>query len=407
MESGAGPTLIRNLGACYLYLWLLYFTGSRTGIRDKVIHFAISTATFGIMCVVFEACTLLRIVDYRKVFSTRFYAPARNPDFLLDRELIYIRRPHRDSSGTVLGGDITGTFDVPSPRRYDWHMRFDQNGFRNPIDVVSAEIAVIGDSFVEGPNVGAKEMLPAVLAARLGRSVVNLGQIGYGPQQELAVLKRFGLPMCPSLVIWAFFEGNDLKNAREYETVRANWDAFVAEGDSFWQRSFVKNALQAVERVVGHTKPSARKRSCEVPAPAGRTERLYFLYPGAPLSSGDEAAIRLTGTALKEAARLTNAHGASLLLLFVPSKYRVFASLCRPEPGTELASWTVNDMPGRIAELVRTLEGRVSYLDLTPALRHSAQNNRLPYLSDDSHWSAEGHRVAAAAIIEHLSRQNK
>jgi len=282
-------------------------------------------------------------------------------------------------------------------------MRYDQNGFRNETDMISADIAVIGDSFVEGPNVSEKERMSTILGTRLGRKVVNLGQIGYGPQQELVVLKRFGLAMRPSLIIWAFFEGNDLKNSREYEAVKADWEGFVAGIDSFGQRSFTKNALQAVENIVGHTKRSGLIRSCEVPGSGGVPERLYFLYPGAPVSAVDEAELNRTGEILAEAARLGAAQGAQFLVIFIPAKYRVFASFCRTDVNSELRSWTINNLPLQVAALAKDLGGKAQYLDLTPALVDSAVKGGLPYLSDDSHWSSEGHRVAAEAIITRLA----
>jgi hypothetical protein len=47
-------------------------------------------------------------------------------------------------------------------------------------------------------------------------SVANLGQSGYGPQQELAVLKRYGCPPYDRNTSWVFYEGNDLLDVQEY-----------------------------------------------------------------------------------------------------------------------------------------------------------------------------------------------
>ena len=48
-----------------------------------------------------------------------------------------------------------------------------------------------------------------ILGELTGKVVANMGHSGYCPREELVVLKRYGLPLNPSAVIWAFYEGND------------------------------------------------------------------------------------------------------------------------------------------------------------------------------------------------------
>jgi hypothetical protein len=67
-----------------------------------------------------------------------------------------------------------------------------------------ADIVVIGESYIEAPMIRDNALSTTVLAGLQGRKVANLGNSGYGPQQELAVLKRFGLPLRPKVVVWAF-----------------------------------------------------------------------------------------------------------------------------------------------------------------------------------------------------------
>jgi hypothetical protein len=55
------------------------------------------------------------------------------------------------------------------------------------------------------------------LERRLGQPVANLGVAGYGTAQELIVLKTEAMLLEPQVVIWFFFEGNDLYNDEEFE----------------------------------------------------------------------------------------------------------------------------------------------------------------------------------------------
>ena len=54
------------------------------------------------------------------------------------------------------------------------------------------------------------------LAKLTQKTVANLGQSGYGSQQELVVLKRYALPLHPESVVRVFYEGNDLRDAARY-----------------------------------------------------------------------------------------------------------------------------------------------------------------------------------------------
>ena len=58
---------------------------------------------------------------------------------------------------------------------------------------------------------------------------VYLGHSGYGPQQELVVLKRYGLRLHPRTVIWTLFEGNDFSDAERYE------EKVARAGSPFWR----------------------------------------------------------------------------------------------------------------------------------------------------------------------------
>ena len=55
--------------------------------------------------------------------------------------------------------------------------------------------------------------------------------------------------------------------------------------------------------------------------------------------------------------------------------------------------------------MVRSISPDIGFLDLTPYLQDGVKQGVLPYYPDDSHWSEEGHRIAAQAIHEYLSAQ--
>src|SRR5438445_552752 len=64
---------------------------------------------------------------------------------------------------------------------------------------------------------GRRAGAPARLEQRLGVAVQNYGTAGFGPQQELLVLRDFVVRHRPSRVVLAYFAGNDLFDAERFD----------------------------------------------------------------------------------------------------------------------------------------------------------------------------------------------
>ena len=95
----------------------------------------------------------------------------------------------------------------------------DADGFRNSEPESTATVvAALGDSFTDGMTLPAELTWPARLASLLGVSVRNYGTAGFGPGQELLVLKEYVLARRPRRVVVGFFAGNDLVDAERFES---------------------------------------------------------------------------------------------------------------------------------------------------------------------------------------------
>lgn len=90
-------------------------------------------------------------------------------------------------------GDITYTADA--------------HGFHNPEWVTEPDVALIGDSFIQGHCVPEEKQLASLLRSD-GRKVLNLGLRGSGPLSQLGVLQEYALPVKPKRIIW-FLLAND------------------------------------------------------------------------------------------------------------------------------------------------------------------------------------------------------
>lgn len=95
----------------------------------------------------------------------------------------------------------------------------DEHGFNNPYGVFEQrpiDIVLVGDSFTHGYCVKQGEEIGGQLRHK-GKSVINLGMGANGPLLELASLKEFAEPLRPKIVLWIYYEGNDLQDLeRDY-----------------------------------------------------------------------------------------------------------------------------------------------------------------------------------------------
>jgi SGNH hydrolase-like domain, acetyltransferase AlgX len=368
-----------------------------TSTRGRRVLLVVASFVFALFLLEFPA--LINLVDYRTILGfAQWEALSRS-----DPGLLQIHRPYAHSSGVSRGGDAAMYYRLPPTdlTLFQWDVKYDQNGFRNDLDLKTADMIVIGDSFVEDIPTPTAQLMTSLLAHRRSETVANLGQIAYGPQQELIVLKRYGLPLKPHIVVWMFFEGNDLTDVVHYRTAMQNQRSLWQD---FQRRSFTVCVLKLVKHRFFTTdeRPPGVRRAGVVQG-AGKTPTVYFLNPSAPLSGQDLDALDETTRIIATSHKLCAAQGARLVFVFIPDKFRVFHNLCSFPEASECRNWTVNDLPERMRRAVTSIASDIGYLDLTSHFAEAVKKGQLPYYADDAHWSPEGHRVAADEINDYLS----
>jgi hypothetical protein len=334
----------------------------------------------------------------------------------------------------------------------------DADGFRNsttePSDTV---VAALGDSFTDAMTLPAELSWPARLAGLLGVSVRNYGTAGFGPGQELLVLKEYVLARRPRRVVVAFFAGNDLHDAESFADRGQNaaappvpkqgWEFkdVIARFDQFYVVSLCQGAATLLrDRAAGRANQSSSQvdysgEDLSAPAAAsptfdrglfavpvaGRTLRFAFLPPyldRLEVSREQLQASRgweLTRQSYQEMDRLVRAQEGQLVVAFIPSKAQVYLPLlsasfsavelerslqvCLRRP---LAPSLDAMMRNRLAlnDLMRDFcatEG-IAFLDLTDVLRAKVGAGYNMYFPDDSHWNAAGQETAASAIASFM-----
>ncbi len=345
---------------------------------------------------------------------------------------------------------------------YRFPFKTDADGFRNSATEPSATVvAALGDSFTDAMTLPAELSWPARLAGLLGVGVRNYGTAGFGPVQELLVLKEYVLARRPHRVVVGFFAGNDLHDAErfaasggdgavssisaqgwKFKDVIARFDEFYVvslyEGaaallrDRDWRRvdrgSFQEDYSGEDLSALAATRPGFDRGLFTVPV-AGRTLRFAFLpsyLDRLELSREQLQASRgweVTRRSYQEMERLVRAQGGQLVVAFIPSKAQVYLPLLSASfPRAELQralGVCLRDRPSppsvdammrnRLAlnDLMRDFcaaEG-IAFLDLTAVLQTKVGAGYNMYFPDDSHWNAAGHEAAAAAIASFMGER--
>ena len=197
-------------------------------------------------------------------------------------------------------GDIVRMGYIPTPPTGGvlHHFRFqtDAEGFRNPGVRERFDVAALGDSFTDAMTMAVEASWPARLERNLGRTVQNYGTAGFGPQQELLVLKDFVARHRPRVVVLAFFAGNDIFDAEAFDAfqrsggtqprVQQGWRIkdVVSRADTW----FVVSALRAG----AHWAASHQASTVAAAAPAAPVPSLSSSVPASsrdPVSGGAAA----------------------------------------------------------------------------------------------------------------------
>lgn len=305
-----------------------------------------------------------------------------------DAELGFVRKPFVSWRGYIS--------DVERIVEY----RADRNGFRNSTERQRADIVFIGDSFTESANVVEENTFVQRVAQATGLSTVNLGRGAYGPQQELIVLKRYGLSYQPRFVVWQLFEGNDLTDAEMF----ARWKENPQQVNTSWKRRYLDNSLLrhwlSNTRLPKRSGPMVSLRSYD-----GTWRRISLRYPYEP-DQPSRMHLGMTETmhAIEAGHQLCESRGIQLLVLFVPTMVRVMApqiAFDRVEDQKRYAPKSQDrrkDFSGRINELCARIG--CSFVDSFDALRQAApKTNRNLYIPNDEHLDIGGQEVMTQIVV--------
>jgi hypothetical protein len=268
---------------------------------------------------------------------------------------------------------------------------YNANGYRSPERAYAKpagrqRVVVLGDSFVDGSEVGDDELFTWKMEQALGDvDVINLGVYGYQTAQQLVTLEREGLRYSPDAVVLITVPNDLPGNVVGLESFGPA-PRFVLDGDSL--------AFEDLDH------PNAREafRVANLPAPRWvhhHSTLYYFLnsYIYQRLVADRITEFRNTRLASlspddqKELYRrivlrirdICNANRIPLMVVFTHQRHDV-----------------LNSKTSQFADLGESLRtSGVTVVDLFEQLREQEMSGQSPFYRGDPHWNSLGHEKVA------------
>jgi hypothetical protein len=361
------------LGLCWVAL-----AGSLAARSPRALQrFVIANASAFCAWLVLEVLGLAGVIDYARIFGAS-----------VEMEQGQRAVPNLDVRG-VTREDLALLWNLPS-ERISYHYCTDHRGFRNEPDRESADLYLLGDSYLVAGLLPFSDTLAAQLEARLQRPVMNVALVGLSPQAESQIFRDAHLPLERRLVLHFIFEGNDLLDSVHWRA--RNSDAPPAVP---WTKRSLANQL--VERLQLLTQP----QPAFVPQRTGWIGETPYRFQWLANSFRNlDSELEPIAECLTEERREVESAGGRYGVVFIPATIRVLGPLCSFAPDSPIADWRAQCGP--LPEFLRNWSDReqIAFLDLTSALDDSARAGVIPWFAADTHWNAVGHRVAAAVLAQ-------
>jgi hypothetical protein len=261
--------------------------------------------------------------------------------------------------------------------------RADRHGFNNPDALWDqpVDLVLIGDSFAQGQCVNPMAQMATLLRASVPRTL-SLAMGHDGPLLELATLKEFGSRLKPRVVLWLYFQGNDLHDlARENASplLRRYLDAGFSQG-LVARQAEVDRALAAYlsGRTIEQDQDETRRR-----ADLGAVLRLRNLRRAAGMTAqGPAPDLARLEDVLREASRTVRSWGGSLYFVYLPDWREATAG-----SGEELRDEV-------LAMAARTTQGVLNM----QAMMAAAPSPTAFFFYPGSHYGPAGQAAVAKAI---------
>lgn len=270
----------------------------------------------------------------------------------------------------------------------------DRHGFNNPDSVWDrpVDLMLIGDSFAQGQCVPTGFQMASLLRGSIP-GTVTLGMGHEGPLLELAALKEFGPVLKPRVIMWLYFQGNDLIQDLARERASPLLMRYLEPGfsqDLPGRQSAIDAALHA--RLAGPSQEMDISRT-ELKATLVSIAKLRNLRRALGATRSQPAPdVALFARILQEARRTVAGWGGTLYFVYLPS----WSELMTPAP---------SDPALRESVLSVARETGLNIIDLYGPMTSEGDPSAF-FFYPGAHYGPEGQSAVADAIFEALNSRS-
>jgi len=314
---------------------------------------------------------------------------------------------------------------------WDVTIAINQDGLRDrsePAVDGKGRIVAVGDSMQFGWGVELPQTYLYIVEEGLSSDsvrVVKAGMPGVGTSDEAQWLQAHGDQYSPRMVIVSFFVGNDFVDCQmggvlKQFTVRDGLmvkrpldkdDYSRLRETTEWIKRTSLLAQQSAQLVWIFERSFTSAKNRNVPGLTAQNRWLweFFKIHLRDLPPETKQGIELAQGALDEIHAWAQRRNIPMLLLVIPRSFQIFEwDLRKWRDAYRLTNEQLDlDRPQRVLRDWASAHS-VSTLDLLPGFReyHRTHPDELLYYHPDSHLNANGHRVAAMLLLEHLRRHH-
>lgn len=294
------------------------------------------------------------------------------------------------------------------------HRTFNRLGFRGPDRETEKppgvrRVAVLGDSFIASTGLDDADTLPFALERRLNElapqarwEVLGFGVDAFSPAQSLITWRTYARPFDLDVVVFAFFNGNDVSDGdrrltnypRPYYSIGANGELVLSPPPAL--SGSMSRWLGEHSRFYMWQKRAVQQFINRFRGLQERPPFLLYLDPQPPPEA--EGSWRIAERVVAAMADEVRAAGSGFLLVSIPDFLQVRdadwrEALSRADPA--FAARLQRDYPEQRLAAVAA-RGGFPFLPLREPLR-AGEAKREVYLPD-AHWNGVGVGIAADLI---------
>ena len=277
-------------------------------------------------------------------------------------------------------------------------------------------ILVLGDSFMEALQIPFDESFPKLLEDRLRESglpnveVINAAVSGWGTEDELAYLVRYGKQLEPDLILVAMTLHNDVSdNLRGRFYTLENGRLEVKPVRQTPAAEYMKIQLKSL--VASYSELFQLWRKYQYRENMEDAERLLNYRVANLLSSQESAVIakawQLTFQEFSAIQTEGKSIGATTAVMLIPmslqlSEPRLLRLIANNAvPGSHVVERKPQD---KMIEF--GAQHKIEIIDLLPEFKAwQTRTGKELYLQKDGHWNSSGHRTAASSVAQELNHR--